>query len=109
MSNWLAFGLGVALLPMLWLAAVAALLLYEALKKAIHARRKKPASGMVHGLCRAIGEQDRRISQRYIARWSLPGKRKYQLMLFKESPKEPTEHFFWPREPEPLDDPEEGR
>jgi hypothetical protein len=109
LSAWLAFGLGVALLPSLWLVAVAALLLYEALKKAIHARRKKPASEVVHGLCRAIGEQDRRISQRYIARWRLPGKRGYQLMLFKEGPKEPTKRFFWPREPEPLDDPQEGQ
>jgi hypothetical protein len=102
--SWVSYLIGFLAIPAAVVVALLAGLAFDLVTRAIRARRKKPASEMVHGLCRAAGEQDRSISQRFILRWRLPGKRQYQLMLFKEGPNEPTEKFFWPREPELLDD-----
>lgn len=106
MGGWLPYVLGLATIP-------AATFIYglgwEALRlarRAIKRRRKKPANGLAYGLTSAIGKEDRRISARLLHSLRLPGGHRYELILLKEGPKEPTEMFFWPREPEPLDDPE---
>jgi hypothetical protein len=66
--------------------------------KAARRRKKQPANGLAYGLVEFIGKQKRRISTRLLVSFRLPGKRRYEVIVLKEGPKEPTETFFWPRE-----------
>lgn len=108
MSGWMPYVLGVLTLPGAWALYVAAVLGWERAVKAVRARQRKPASEMAHGISRAIGEEGRRISQRFIFSWRWRRKWQWQLMLFKEGPKEPTKTWFWPEGSGPSDDEESG-
>jgi len=104
-SGWLTFGLGLATIPVAIVLYGVAYETWRGIRRAARRRRKGPANDLAYGLVSAIGEKKRRVSARLLHSWRLPGNRRYELILLKEGPREPTERFFWPREPEPLDDP----